>query len=167
MFTSPYRVAPGTCRAGNHEIFPRGTAAFTIVGTGVMGARLILEMGDFMRPFAAVVAGADGVIQSWNAEAEALFGYPAGKAVGQTLDLLVPEAYRDRHWAAFHALMAHVEDGIDRGAVRLPVLHSDGEARPCAVRLVALLDPWDRPVGAVAVFARDPDDGNAPPLPEL
>jgi PAS domain S-box-containing protein len=121
-----------------------------------------------MEPFAVVVADATGVIQSWNAEAQRVFGYPAEDAVGHTLDLLVPEPYRGAHWAAFHEVMKGVDGQLDRGAVRVPVQHHDGSIEQCAVRLMALVDPWDRPIGAVAVFvAREPEADGLPDLPEL
>jgi PAS domain S-box-containing protein len=121
-----------------------------------------------MERFAVVVADATGVIQSWNSEAERLFGYPAYDAVGQTLDLLVPKPYRDAHWAAFHAVMKGTDITLDRGAVRVPVQHHDGTVEHCAVRLVALADPWDRPIGAIAVFVGQPPEGDGvPELPEL
>ena len=47
-----------------------------------------------MEPFAAVVADATGTIQSWNAEAERLFGYPAEEVIGRTLDVIVPSHTR-------------------------------------------------------------------------
>jgi PAS domain S-box-containing protein len=121
-----------------------------------------------MEPFAVVVADATGVIQSWNEEAQRLFGYPAEETIGRTLDVIVPEPYRDRHWAGFRAVMNSEEVELDHGAVRVPVQRRDGSIAPCAVRLVALFDPWDRPVGAVAVFVgQQPEAEGLPPLPEL
>jgi len=121
-----------------------------------------------MEPFAVVVADATGVIQSWNAEAQRLFGYPADEIIGRTLDVIVPEHYRDRHWTGFRGVMNSVDTELDRGAVRVPVQHRDGSIEHCAVRLAALLDPWGRPVGAVAVFAEQlPEADGLPPLPEL
>lgn len=120
-----------------------------------------------MEPFAVVVADATGVIQSWNTEAERMFGYPAGDVIGRTLDVIVPEPYRDRHWAGFRAVMNSTEIELDHGAVRVPVHHRDGTIEHCAVRLVALLDPWDRPAGAAAVFMRQPAAEDLPSLPEL
>jgi PAS domain S-box-containing protein len=48
---------------------------------------------------AIVVADTDGVIVHWNAGAERLFGHSPEDAVGQSLDLIVPDEFRDRHWA--------------------------------------------------------------------
>ena len=121
-----------------------------------------------MEPFAVVVADATGGIQSWDAEAQRLFGYPAEETIGRTLNVIVPEPYHDRHWAGFRAVMNGVDVGLDHGAVRVPVQHRDGSIEHCAVRLVALLDPWDRPVGAVAVFVgQPPETEGLPSLPEL
>jgi PAS domain S-box-containing protein len=121
-----------------------------------------------MEQFAVVVADAAGIIQSWNAEAQRLFGYPVEEAVGRTLDLLVPEPYRDAHWAAFHTVMKGVDGHLDRGSVRLPVQHRDGSVEHCAVRLMALVDPWDRTIGAVALFVGQRPEGNGlPELPDL
>jgi PAS domain S-box-containing protein len=122
-----------------------------------------------MEPFAVVVSDSTGTIQAWNAEAERLFGYPAGEVIGRTLDVIVPEPYQDRHWAGFRGVMNGGDNvELDRGAVRVPVRHRDGSVEHCAVRLVALLDPWDRPVGAVAVFmGQQPTGDGLNQLPEL
>jgi PAS domain S-box-containing protein len=121
-----------------------------------------------MEPFAVVVADASGMIQSWNAEAERLFGYPAEEVVGRTLDVIVPEPYRDRHWTGFRGVMSSDKVEFDHGAVRVPVRHRDGSVEHCPVRLIALLDPWDRPVGAVAVFVgQQPVGESFPSLPKL
>jgi PAS domain S-box-containing protein len=121
-----------------------------------------------MESFAVVVADATGVIQSWNAEAQRLFGYSAEEVVGRTLDVIVPDSYRDRHWTGFRGLMNSKNVELDRGAVSIPVQHHDGSTARYAVRLIALVDPWDRLAGAVGVFAeRPPEDEELPELPEL
>lgn len=123
-----------------------------------------------MEPFTVVVADAEGVVQSWDTEAESLFGHPADKVVGRTLDVIVPEAYREAHWTAFRALMsgASADEPSDRGAVILPVQCHDGSLRPTGVRLMLLRDAWGRPVGAAAVFASsDSAPEGAEALPAL
>jgi PAS domain S-box-containing protein len=118
--------------------------------------------------FAVVVADATGVVQSWNAEAQRLFGYSPDEVIGRTLDVIVPDSYRDRHWNGFRGLMDGKDVELDRGAVRIPVRHRDGSTAHCAVRLIALVDPWGRLAGAVGVFAEEPPKGEElPELPEL
>ena len=48
-------------------------------------------------PDAIIMAGADGAIEKVNRQAETLFGYARGELVGQAVELLVPEALRERH----------------------------------------------------------------------
>jgi PAS domain S-box-containing protein len=56
-------------------------------------------------PDAAIVAGRDGLITTWNAAAERIFGFTAPEAMGQSLDLIIPENFRERHWTAFDRSM--------------------------------------------------------------
>jgi PAS domain S-box-containing protein len=114
---------------------------------------------------AIVFAEPSGVVRSWNSGAEALFGHPAADAIGQTLDLIVPPEYRERHWAGFRAIMAATDGKVDRASVNVPALHRDGTIMRVAVRLLLIHDARDRVAGAMAVFAAD--DDTAPPLPRL
>jgi len=56
--------------------------------------------------FAVIFADREGVILFWNAGAEAMFGYKAQEALGKTLDLIVPDRLRARHWEGYHRVMA-------------------------------------------------------------
>jgi PAS domain S-box-containing protein len=53
-------------------------------------------------PDAVVIVDAHGRICYWNAGAERVFGFGSGTAVGQTLDLIIPDRLQERHWNAFH-----------------------------------------------------------------
>lgn len=50
---------------------------------------------------AVIFADREGLIRLWNRGAELVFGYPAAEAVGQSLDLIIPERFRRAHWDAF------------------------------------------------------------------
>jgi PAS domain S-box-containing protein len=52
-------------------------------------------------PDAVIFAGTDGVIQVWNAAATAMFGFTAAEAIGQGLDIIIPEQFRDQHWKGY------------------------------------------------------------------
>jgi PAS domain S-box-containing protein len=73
------------------------------MSTGVIDLpRLVIEhTAD-----AVIFADRDGTIRLWNAAAEALFGFPRAAAIGQNLDLIVPERLRAAHWAGFHRAVA-------------------------------------------------------------
>src|SRR5713226_3274027 len=53
-------------------------------------------------PDAVVFADLDGVIRGWNDAATAVFGHAPDEAIGQRLDLIVPERFQEAHWAGFH-----------------------------------------------------------------
>ena len=56
---------------------------------------------------AVIYADDTGTIRRWNHAAAALFGYSATEALGQNLNLIIPEHLRARHWHAFEAAMAN------------------------------------------------------------
>lgn len=110
----------------------------------------------FDRPLyhAIVLADAGGVIIYWSPGAKRLFGHAAAEVVGQSLDLMVPERHRARHWAGFRAAMA---SGVSRleGAVHpgLPVLCADGAERRFPARFGLLVGPDGSALGAIALYA--------------
>ena len=55
---------------------------------------------------AAIYADTAGTIGLWNAAATALFGYSAAEALGQSLDLIIPEHLQKAHWSGFEAAIA-------------------------------------------------------------
>ena len=58
--------------------------------------RLIQETGD-----AVILCDAQGVIRYWNNGAQRVFGFAETEAIGQTLDIIIPENLRARHWHGF------------------------------------------------------------------
>src|SRR5262245_52802273 len=65
-----------------------------------LGAAILGSGGD-----AIIAADAGGVILFWNPGAERIFGFTAAEAVGQSLDLIIPQALRQRHWDGYHNVM--------------------------------------------------------------
>jgi PAS domain S-box-containing protein len=53
-------------------------------------------------PDAVIVVDGKGVVVHWNGGAQRIFGFSAAEALGQNLDLIIPERLRERHWTAFH-----------------------------------------------------------------
>lgn len=104
-------------------------------------------------PEAIVVADRDGVIRLWNAGAEAIFGYPAEEAVGQTLDLIVPERQRKAHWAGYREVM---KTGVTRYGreelLKVPALTKDGSRISLEFSICLLQGAESEPVGAAAIL---------------
>ena len=78
---------------------------------------------------AVIFAERDGRIRLWNASAERIFGWTAAEAIGQPLDLIIPEKQRGRHWDGWNRVM---ETGVTRYASDLLAVPADG---PTAVVL--------------------------------
>jgi PAS domain S-box-containing protein len=73
-----------------------------------------------------VFADREGVIRLWNAGAETIFGYSAEQALGQTLDLIIPEQLRARHWEGYRRVMAGGATRYARELLKVPALRRDG-----------------------------------------
>jgi PAS domain S-box-containing protein len=97
---------------------------------------LVRAAGD-----AIVAAGADGSIVSWNPAAERIFGYTESEALGRSLDLIIPERLRHRHWEGYHKVMqtGHTRYGTD--VLRVPAAHKDGRALSIAFTVALLPAP--------------------------
>lgn len=113
-----------------------------------------------MTDHAIVVADADGTITWWSPGAEVLFGHSAAAALGQSLDLIVPDALRARHWAGFHRAMDAPQ--VKDLAADMPVLCADGQVKEFAGRLLVLSDGLGVALGAMGIFAADGTTGIRP-----
>ena len=103
---------------------------------------------------AIVAAGADGSIILWNYAAERIFGYTEGEALGRSLDLIIPEHLRLRHWEGYRKVMATGETRYGAEILRVPALHKDGRRLSIAFT-VALLYSAAREVQAILAIIRD------------
>ena len=77
-------------------------------------------------PDALVVADTSGVIRTWNAAAERLFGYSAAEAVGASLDLLVPGRFKPAHDSGFAKAVATGALRVGGRVLRTRSNHKDG-----------------------------------------
>jgi PAS domain S-box-containing protein len=105
-----------------------------------------------MDKHAIVIADSSGVIQLWSAGAAALFGYPIQDAVGKKLDLVVPDDFRNAHWAGFGHAMSTAKANTDGTFFDAPVLCSDGETKTFRGQLHVLRNENREPIGAMAIF---------------
>jgi PAS domain S-box-containing protein len=111
--------------------------------------QVVARAGD-----AIVVAAPDGRIVLWNAAAERIFGWPADEALGQSLDLIVPERLRERHWEGYRQVMASGVTRYGTEVLRVPAVGGGGRSLSIAFT-VALLTGADGRVTAIAAILRD------------
>jgi len=102
----------------------------------------------------AIVASDDnGVVRFWNRGAERIFGYTSGDAVGQSLDIIIPEPLRNRHWAGYRRVMATGESRYGHGDVlAVPAIRKDGVRISIEFTIVPLHDAGGKMVGMGAIM---------------
>jgi PAS domain S-box-containing protein len=105
-------------------------------------------------PDAIVFADRDGVIRFWNGAAEAMFGWSKAEALGQSLDLMVPERVRAAHWAGFDAALASGKTKHSGKAMTTRSLHKDGRRLYVEMSFGLVRDAAGTVIGALAC-ARD------------
>jgi len=103
---------------------------------------------------AVVYANRQGSIERWNAAAIAMFGYTAAEALGQNLDLIIPEHLRQAHWRGFEAAMANGKTRLGGRATVTRALHKSGRRLYVEMSFALVVDAAGSPCGSVAV-ARD------------
>jgi PAS domain S-box-containing protein len=101
---------------------------------------------------AVVMADQAGIIRFWSAGAEKAFGYSAAQAVGQTLDLIVPEEYREAHWRGFRRAVASGAADLEGQTSPFPVRDADGAIAATPGRLTLVRQPQGQVIAAVVVF---------------
>lgn len=103
---------------------------------------------------AVVFANRDGVIERWNSAAAAMFGFSAAEAIGQRLDLMIPEHLRAAHWRGFDAAMRSGTLRLNGHATLTRGLHESGRKLYVEMSFALVRDGAGAVVGSVAV-ARD------------
>lgn len=112
-------------------------------------AGLVHAMAD-----AVVICDPQGTIVYWNEAAHRVFGWDADAALGQSLDLIIPEKQRRAHWEGYERVMETGETRYGADLLRVPSLHADGERRSIAFT-VSLLTDSDGVVTGIAAVVRD------------
>ncbi len=110
---------------------------------------LVAVMGD-----AVVVSDANGIIILWNKAAERLFGYTESEALGQSLDLIVPERLRERHWEGYRKTMETGTTRYGADLLQVPAIGKGGRSFSIAFT-VALLYSSGNTVSGIAAVIRD------------
>jgi PAS domain S-box-containing protein len=113
-------------------------------------AQLTLGLADGL-----VVAEGDGTIMFWNDAATRIFGWSVAEAVGESLDLIIPERLRERHWDGYRRVMATGETHYGVTLLEVPAVHREGRPLSIAFTVTLLRHPGsDRPY-AIAALLRD------------
>ena len=110
---------------------------------------LVASIGD-----AVIASDAKGAITLWNPAAERMFGYTEAEALGQSLDIIIPERLRGRHWEGYDKSMATGTSRYGHDLLRVPATNKDGSAMSIAFTVAMLFTP-DRKVSSIIAVIRD------------
>jgi PAS domain S-box-containing protein len=123
---------------------------FAAIHPDELARRLLAGMPDGL-----VVSDADGIIRFWNAGAERIFGFSAGEAIGQSLDIITPEPLRVRHWAGYHETMRTGRTKYGAGdLLSVPAIRKDGRRISIQFSIVPIAGP-DGTLQGIAAIMRD------------
>lgn len=117
--------------------------------TDSLGELIVEQMSE-----AVVYSDRHGIIERWNRGAVAAFGYEAGEALGQKLDLMIPEHLRPAHWRGFEAAIASGTMRLNGRPTLTRGLHKSGRKLYVEMSFSLVRDPTGNVLGSVAV-ARD------------
>jgi PAS domain S-box-containing protein len=110
--------------------------------------RLIAGMSE-----AVVYADADGVIRLWNRGATRVFGFAETDALGRSLDVIIPEGLRSRHWQGYRATMQTGQSRYGDGhLLSVPAVRKDGARISVEFTIVPFTDDTGRMVGIAAII---------------
>ncbi len=110
-------------------------------------AQLVMAAGD-----AIIVSDAGGAITLWNPAAERMFGFSESEAMGQSLDIIIPERQRQRHWDGYAKTMRTGQTRYGSDVLRVPALHKDGHSLSIAFTVALLTSPDGTVTGIVAII---------------
>jgi PAS domain S-box-containing protein len=116
--------------------------------TGLVANAILSAAAD-----AVVATDRNGIIRVWNPGAERIFGYHADEALGQSLDIIIPERLRARHWEGFRQVMATGESHYGAGdLLSVPGIGKDGQRISLEFTIVPLRDGQGQMHGLAAVM---------------
>jgi len=106
-------------------------------------------------PDAIIYADREGKIRLWNGSATRIFGFTAAEALGQSLDLIVPEGLRARHWQGYDRVMAGGDSRYGQGdLLAVPAIRRDGKRISIEFTILPICDAAGALLG-IAAFLRD------------
>jgi len=105
-------------------------------------------------PDAIIFADLDGAVRAWNAGAERVFGHTTAEAIGRSLDLIIPEQFREAHWQGYSRALAAGETKYQGQVLPTRAVRRDGETIYVELTFAIIHDREGGVIGALA-HARD------------
>jgi PAS domain S-box-containing protein len=104
-------------------------------------------------PDGIIYADAQGTITFWNKGAERIFGFSEQEAKGKSLDIIIPENLRKRHWDGFAETVRTAKTRYGAGDVlAVPALRKDGTRISIEFTILPFPDRTGRILGMAAIL---------------
>jgi len=114
---------------------------------------LIAESLLRTRSEAIIAADREGNICFWNPGAERIFGHAKADAIGRSLDLIIPERLRNRHWEGYRGTIATGKSRYGEGDVlAVPAQHKSGATISIEFTVLPLRDSSGAIIAIVAII---------------
>ena len=118
-----------------------------IVDLGLLYEKIVQDS-----PMAILYSDRDGVIRFWNSGAEAMFGFKADEIVGKSMDAIIPENLRKRHWDGWDKTMATGITKYGHDVLSVPAIKKDGSRISVEFYILLLRSPSGEIEGAAALM---------------
>lgn len=112
--------------------------------------QLVEVIGD-----AVIASDPGGAITLWNPAAERIFGFTRAEALGQSLDLIIPERHRKSHWDGYHKTMETGQTRYATDVLRVPAMDKEGRTLSIAFTVGLLYSAQKQVTGIVAVVREE------------
>jgi PAS domain S-box-containing protein len=101
---------------------------------------------------AVIVADREGLVKFWNDGAERIFGHRREEILGRSLDLIIPERLRARHWKGYHEVMASGVTRYGDEVLAVPALRRDGRRISIEFTVLLVRDDAGDLIGTAALI---------------
>lgn len=102
---------------------------------------------------AVIASDRAGNIILWNPGAERVFGFTEEEALGESLDIIIPEPFRERHWEGYHQTAASGQSRYGAGdLLAVPGLKKDGTRNSIEFTIVLVKGKTDEVEAMVSVI---------------
>lgn len=102
---------------------------------------------------AIIASDEKGAITFWNSGAERIFGFAPGEALGQSLDIIIPEQLRERHWVGYREVMGGRKSRYGEGDVlAVPAIRKDGSRISIEFTIAPMYDVNGKMTGMAAIL---------------
>jgi len=109
--------------------------------------RIVADAGD-----AVMFSDHEGIIRLWNSGAERMFGFSAAEALGRSLDIIIPENLRQRHWDGYFRVMGSGTSRYSTDMLATPALRKDGSRISTEFSMVLVHDDNGKMTGVAAII---------------